>query len=80
MKSKQAFTLCLVAVAIAMAFAFPRSTQGDQTYDPALSTLVDDLQTQQKTLADNQAKIDAKLATITESLRQARIFVSRGGK
>ena len=37
-----------------------------------------DLQAQQKTIADNQAKIDAKLAAITESLRQAKIYVSRG--
>ncbi len=47
---------------------------------PALGALVQELQAQQKTLADNQAKIDAKLAVITETLRQARIFVSRGGK
>ena len=80
MKSKQAFTFCVVACAIAMACAFPRATQGDTGYDPALAALVEDLQAQQKTLADNQAKIDAKLAAITETLRQARIFVSRGGK
>jgi hypothetical protein len=34
---------------------------------------------QQAAIAENQAKIDAKLATIAESLRQARIYSSRGG-
>jgi ABC-type transporter Mla subunit MlaD len=34
---------------------------------------------QQTAIAENMAKIDAKLATIAESLRQARIYSSRGG-
>jgi hypothetical protein len=80
MKSKQALTFCAVAFALALAFAFPGSTRGETGTDPALGALVQDLQAQQKTMADNQAKIDAKLAAITETLRQARIFVSRGGK
>jgi len=78
MKMKPSYTLGAVACAIALAFVFPKATQGDTSYDPALAALVDDLQAQQKTIADNQAKIDAKLAAITETLRQARIFVSRG--
>ena len=47
--------------------------------DPkALATLLLEVQAQQKTMADNQTKIDEKLATIAESLRQARIYISRG--
>jgi hypothetical protein len=34
---------------------------------------------QQVAIAENQAKIEAKLATIAESLRVARIYSSRGG-
>jgi len=34
---------------------------------------------QQTAIAENMEKIDAKLATIAESLRQARIYSSRGG-
>jgi ABC-type transporter Mla subunit MlaD len=34
---------------------------------------------QQAAIAENQEKIDAKLATIAESLRQARIYSSRSG-
>ncbi len=80
MKSKSLYTMGAAACAIALAFGFPKNSRGDTAPDPAVATLVDDLQAQQKTLADNQAKIDAKLAAITETLRQARIFVSRGGK
>ena len=38
-----------------------------------------ELQTQQAAIAENQAKIDAKLATLAEALRLARIYSSRGG-
>jgi len=44
-----------------------------------LATLLQEVQTQQKTIADNQAKMDAKIAAIAENLRQARIYVTRGG-
>jgi len=42
--------------------------------------LVREVQNQQVAIAENQAKIDAKLATIAEHLRVARIFASRGGR
>ena len=38
-----------------------------------------EVQSQQATMAENQVKIDAKLATIAEYLRTARIYTSRGG-
>ena len=42
--------------------------------------LVKDVQAQQTTIAENQAKIEAKLATIAEAVRVAKIYSSRGGK
>ncbi|MEY2564666.1 MAG: hypothetical protein QOH88_2859 [Verrucomicrobiota bacterium] len=39
-----------------------------------------EVQTQQLAIAENQGKIDAKLATIAEYLRVARIWAGRGGK
>ena len=42
--------------------------------------LVKEVQGQQKTIAENQGKIDEKLVTIAEALRLARIYSSRGGK
>jgi hypothetical protein len=54
-----------------------------QTPDPKraddLSELIKEVQTQQATIAQNQAKIDEKLATLGETIREARIFSSRGG-
>jgi hypothetical protein len=38
-----------------------------------------EVQAQQAAIADNQAKIEAKLATIAESVRVARIWATRGG-
>jgi hypothetical protein len=38
-----------------------------------------EVRNQQVAIAENQAKIEARVATIAESLRVARIFSSRGG-
>ena len=38
-----------------------------------------EVQAQQAAIAENLAKMDAKLATIAESLRVARIYSARGG-
>lgn len=42
--------------------------------------LAKEVQAQQTTIADNQAKIDAKMAGIAEALRLAKIYASRGGR
>jgi len=42
--------------------------------------LVKEVQAQQTLMAENQAKIDAKLATVAEAVRVARIYSSRGGR
>jgi hypothetical protein len=42
--------------------------------------LVKELQAQQAMIADNQTKIDAKMATIAEALRLAKIYSSRAGR
>ena len=44
----------------------------------ALSALLQEVQSQQKTLAENQVKTEEKLAVIADSLRQARIYITRG--
>ena len=42
-----------------------------------MAALAKEVQAQQATIADNQKKIDEKLAAIAEALRQARIFSTR---
>ncbi|MGB8341224.1 MAG: hypothetical protein WCE51_06520 [Chthoniobacterales bacterium] len=42
--------------------------------------MLKEVQAQQLQIADNQAKIDEKLATLAEAIRVARIYGSRGGR
>jgi hypothetical protein len=45
-----------------------------------LETILRQVQAQQLQIADNQVKIEAKLATLAESIRLARLYSSRGGR
>ena len=45
-----------------------------------LQALIKQVQAQQLELAENQAKIDAKLVSLGEAIRVARIYSSRGGR
>jgi len=76
MNLKPCFSLLAIG-SIAIAVFAPGGTHAES--DSATATLVQDIVTQQKTIADNQAKIDEKLAAIGEQLRVARIFESRSG-
>jgi hypothetical protein len=42
--------------------------------------LAKEVQAQQALIAENQTKIDAKMATVAEALRLAKIYASRGGR
>jgi hypothetical protein len=64
-------TLALLASARA---ADPAGAQDQQ-----LVAIVKEIQAQQVAIADNQTKIDAKLVTVAEAVRTARIYASRGG-
>lgn len=48
--------------------------------DDELNTLIREVQAQQKQMAENQAKIDQKLVTLADTIREARIFSSRVGR
>ena len=52
----------------------PKDNQREQQQ---LLALAKEVQTQQAAIAENQTKIDAKMAVIAEALRQARIYSSR---
>ena len=73
-----------LAIALSAALALAASSHAQapaaQTQqDQQMLAVIKELQTQQAALAENQAKIEAKLATVTEALRLARIYASRGG-
>lgn len=45
-----------------------------------LEEMIKAVQAQQIQIAQNQAQIDAKLATLAEAIRIARIYAGRGGR
>lgn len=47
--------------------------------DPKVRLLLAEIVAQQKTIAENQVKMDEKMALIQEDIRLARAFASRGG-
>lgn len=69
------------ALALAGALCLPRPSiaQGAPEADPLMGPLLAELSAQQTQLAENQAKIDEKLAVIAEDVRVSRIFAGRGG-
>jgi cytochrome c-type biogenesis protein CcmH/NrfF len=65
--------VCAFTVAVASA-AEPQSDRDQQQ----VAALAKELQAQQTAIADNQKKIDEKMAAIAEALRLARIYAGRG--
>jgi hypothetical protein len=62
-------------------FATSIGAQSPATDDQEkMEALLKEVQAQQLVIADNQAKIDAKLAAVAEAIRVARIYGSRGGR
>jgi hypothetical protein len=54
-------------------------TQTSSAETLQLFSVVKELQIQQTQIADNQTKIDSKIADLAETVRAARIFASRLG-
>ena len=81
MNPKSFSMAALAAAVVAGAVLAPPSSSGQLGGDDpvVLNALVTEVTNQQATLADNQNKIDAKLAGIAENIRLARIYAGRGG-
>ena len=71
------FATCLLALAASAPAAEP--SKESEREQQQLLALVKEVQTQQAAIAENQTKIDAKMAAIAEALRLARIYSSRSG-
>jgi endonuclease III len=66
---------------IAVLLAVPMAAQApDARNEQQLVALLKEVQTQQAQIAENQGKIEAKLADLAETLRVARIFAGKAGK
>jgi protein involved in ribonucleotide reduction len=80
MKSK--ITLCALIAALMMPFVLltpARSQSQADELPPQVLSLLNEVQQQQAAIVASQDQIDAKIATIAEEVRLARIFVSRAG-
>ena len=74
MKKQLLSLLSLLAAGVVL--TWPTQAQ-DTTQE--LFTVVNSLKQQQIQITDNQAKLDQKIADVSESVRVARIFMSRAG-
>jgi hypothetical protein len=79
MKRLPALT-ALISLALLMSAPAAEAPSASQQQEQQVLAVAKEVQKQEAAIAQNQAKIDAKLATIAESLRVARIYSSRGGK
>lgn len=77
MKSFSLIAICLLALTVGAVAAEP--AKESEREQQQLLALVKEVQTQQAAIAENQTKIDAKMAAIAEALRLARIYSSRSG-
>ena len=75
MKSFLSIALIAVMTAAPMVAQAPPSKD-----DQELLALIKEVQGQQAQIADNQTKIEVKLAELAETIRVARIFAAKAGK
>ena len=66
----------IVAMTVAPIAAQAPASKDDQE----LLTLIKEVQAQQAQIADNQTKIESKLAELAETIRVARLFAGKAGK
>ena len=57
--------------------SFSAGQTPDANQEQKLLALIKEVETQQAQLAENQAKIEEKLAEVTETIRAARIYSKR---
>jgi len=69
--------LALLLPATLMVMSFSGAQTPDANQEQRLLTLIKEVQTQQAQMAENQKKIETKLAEIGETVRVARIFAGR---
>jgi hypothetical protein len=71
--------ILLLSLALLVAAPGADAPSATQQQEQQVLAVAREVQGQQAAIAENQAKIEAKLVTIAESLRVARIYSSRGG-
>jgi outer membrane lipoprotein-sorting protein len=69
--------LALLAPGTLLVMSFSAAQTPDANQEQKLLALIKEVQTQQTQLAENQAKIEEKLAVVAETVRTARIYTKR---
>ena len=71
----------IIAGVVALSFALLTGAAAAESADVSIKLIatVKDIQAQQILIAENQGKIEAKLAVVSEAIRLARIYSGRGG-
>jgi glucose-6-phosphate dehydrogenase assembly protein OpcA len=69
--------LALLLPATLMVMSFSGAQTPDANQEQRLLALIKEVQTQQAQLTENQAKIEEKLAAVTETIRTARVYSKR---
>ena len=76
---KRILRTAFVATALLAIPLLPAQPPAAANEQSQINAVITELQAQQAAIAANQAKIDAKLATLAETIRVAKIYSSRGG-
>jgi hypothetical protein len=82
MKKPRSFILAaLGTAALAGVLGLPRQSSAQAAPDEAqaVAAVAAEIAKQQALILENQKQMDAKITVITENLRIAKIYVSRGG-
>ena len=77
---KRTLFVTLVSFAVlAGSFICAQAPKTESKDEQQLVALTKEVQAQQAQIAENQGKIEAKVAEVAEAIRVARIYSSRGG-
>ncbi|MFN2508127.1 MAG: hypothetical protein ABR589_05085 [Chthoniobacterales bacterium] len=71
--------IAATASLLLVVFGSTNAAEPAGTPEQQLAALVKEIQAQQALIVENQAKIDAKLVTVAEAVRVAKIYSSRAG-
>lgn len=74
------FAIALLTIVSVTASSHAQAPTAQAQQDQQMLAVIREIQTQQAAIADNQTKIEAKLAAIAEAVRVARIYSSRSGQ
>lgn len=80
MQKPFAYALTFAGAVLLLSLAPPTASLGQTgAGDDATAKLIEEVAAQQTKIVANQTAMDEKIAAVAEEVRQARLFVARGG-